>query len=200
MRRIDSVDELLALYQQPKRVSLEKVAARLGPLHREWIEASRFAVLSTAGGGGVHGSPRGEDGPVVRVQDDRTLLLPDWRGNNRLDCLRDIVEDGRVALLFMVPGCGVTVRVNGRAFLTDDAELRQGFAKGPSLPATVVVVEIAEIYVQCAKALMRSDLWKRDDSKAVPSLGSMLAEVSGGEFGGAEFDASYESDAAKRLW
>jgi uncharacterized protein len=108
---------------RPSPTSLAKVARRLTPLYRRWIEAARFCVLSTVGPEGTDGSPRGDDGPVVRVVDDRTLWLPDWRGNNRIDSLRNIVRDGRVSLMFMVPGSNNVVRVNGRAVLTDDPDV-----------------------------------------------------------------------------
>ena len=145
MPKITTLEALHAHYEAPVPSSLKKVAQRLTPLYRRWIEGARFAVLSTAGPEGVHGSPRGDDGPVVRVVDETTLMIPDWWGNNRLDCLRDIVQDGRAALLFLVPGTNTTVRVNGRAFLTDDEDLRRSFAKGDRLPATVIVLEVAEV-------------------------------------------------------
>jgi PPOX class probable FMN-dependent enzyme len=200
MRVIETIAALEALYPSPAGASLAKVSSRLTPLYRAWIEASRFCILSTVGPGGVHGSPRGDDGPVVRVADDRTLLMPDWRGNNRLDCLRDIVEDGRVALLFLVSGSGTTVRVNGQAMLSDDSGLRETFAGGGSMPTTVIVIELREVYTQCAKALMRSGLWQRDDSAAVPTVGQILAEVSQGAHGGADYDAGYDARAKTKLW
>lgn len=200
MRTLTEVDELTALYPEAVPAAVAKVAARLTPLYREWIEGSRFCILSTAGPEGVHGSPRGDDGPVVRVRDDRTLLMPDWRGNNRLDCLRDIVRDGRVALLFLVPGSNTTVRVNGRAVVTDDDALRESFARKSILPATVIVISIAEVYSQCAKALIRSGLWGRDDRDSVPTVGQILAEVTDGAHGGAGYDANYEDYARPRLW
>ena len=113
MRTIKSVDDLTALYPDAVPASITKVARRLTSLYWDWIEGSRFCILSTVGPDGVHGSPRGDDGSVVRVEGERTLLLPDWRGNNRLDCLRDIVEDGRVALLFMVPGSNFNGHMSG---------------------------------------------------------------------------------------
>ncbi|MEC3859826.1 MSMEG_1061 family FMN-dependent PPOX-type flavoprotein [Mesobacterium sp. TK19101] len=146
MRKITTLDDLHRLYDAPVPSALRKVADRLTPLYRQWIEGARFCVLSTAGPEGVHGSPRGDNGPVVRVADAQTLLLPDWWGNNRLDCLRDIVQDGRVALLFLVPGTHTTVRVNGRAVLTDDQDLRDSFAKGDKRPKTVIVIIVAEVY------------------------------------------------------
>lgn len=200
MRKIEDLSELEALYADPAEASLRKVARHLTPLYRKWIEGSRFCILSTVGRDGVHGSPRGDDGPVVRVTGPKTLLMPDWRGNNRLDCLRDIVEDGRVAMLFMVPGSNTTVRVNGRAILTDDPDLRASFAKGDKHPATVIVFTLAEVYTQCAKALLRSDLWNRNDAKGLPTVGDILADMTSGEMGGAEYDANYPEYAMPRMW
>ncbi|MEQ9260793.1 MAG: pyridoxamine 5'-phosphate oxidase family protein [Roseovarius sp.] len=200
MRRIESVEALTALYPDAVPLALAKVSPCLTPLYRQWIEGSRFCILSTVGPEAVHGSPRGDDGPVVRVEDDRTLAMPDWRGNNRLDCLRDIVEDGRVALLFLVPGSNTAVRVNGRAVLTDDESLRQSFARKSILPATVIVIEIAEVYTQCAKALMRSGLWGRDDRDTVPTVGQIMAEMTDGAEGGPDYDANYEERARPRMW
>ena len=200
MRKIETLDDLSVLYPEAVPASITKVADRLTPLYRQWVEGARFCILSTVGPQGVHGSPRGDDGPVVRVQDARTLLLPDWRGNNRLDCLRDIVEDGRVAVLFMVPGSNTTVRVNGWAFLTDDMALRESFARKSILPATVIVIELAEVYTQCAKALIRSGLWGRNDKDTVPTVGQILAEMSDGEMGGDAYDAGYEEYAKPRMW
>lgn len=201
MRKITSPEALEALYGAPVPAALAKVAPELTPLYRRWIEGARFCVLSTVGPEGVHGSPRGDDGPVVRITDARTLMMPDWRCNNRLDCLRDIVTDGRVALLFLVPGTNTTVRVNGRALLTDDEDLRRSFAKGERLPATVIVVEVAEVYTQCAKALMRSGLWTCGDiSAGLPTMGEILADMSGGAMGGKAYDRTYPEYAKPRMW
>ncbi|MGR3370552.1 MAG: pyridoxamine 5'-phosphate oxidase family protein [Sagittula sp.] len=200
MNRIASIPDLEALYPEAVPAALVKVSPVLTPLYRRWVEAARFCILSTVGPEGVHGSPRGDDGPVIRVDGPDRLLLPDWRGNNRLDCLRDIVSDGRCALLFMIPGTHTTVRVNGRAFLTDDPDLRQSFAKGERLPATVIVIEISEVYTQCAKALMRSGLWPRDATLDLPSVGEILADMSQGAQGGADYDRNYPEYAKTRLW
>ena len=200
MRKVSSTEDLEALYKDPAPLSLKKVAHSLTPLYRQWIEGARFCILSTVGPEGVHGSPRGDDGPVVRIRDDRTLLMPDWRGNNRLDCLRDIVADGRAAFLFLVPGTDTTVRVNGRAWLTDDADLRASFEKGGRQPTTVIVFEISEIYTQCAKALMRSGLWARNDGASVPTVGQILSEMTDGTEGGAAYDANYADYAKPRMW
>ena len=201
MRRIDSVAALEPLYGAPSTPALRKVANRLTPLYRDWIMASRLCIVSTVGPAGADGSPRGDDGPVVAELDPGTLALPDWRGNNRLDSLRNIVEDGRIALMFMVPGSDNVVRVNGRAWLTDDADLRDRFARDGKLPATVVVIEISEVYIQCARALMRARTWAgEDESAALPSAGAILAEVTEGVEGGAEYDREWPRRAAETMW
>lgn len=132
MQFIDDITALEALYGTPGAASIRKVARQLTPLYRKWIMASRLCVLSTVGPEGVDGSPRGDDGPVVMELDPGTLALPDWRGNNRLDSLRNIVRDPRVALMFMVPGSNNVVRVNGTARLTADADLCAGSRKRAS--------------------------------------------------------------------
>lgn len=201
MRTLSTVEDLHALYGAPAPASLTKVASALTPLYRRWIEGARFCVLSTAGPDGVHGSPRGDKDPVVTVADAKTVLMPDWRGNNRLDCLRDIVMDGRVALLFLVPGTNTTVRINGTAVLTDDDALRQQFAKGDRLPATVIVTTVTEVYTQCAKALMRSELWTCGDvSQGLPTTGEILADMSKGAMGGQDYDKTYPEYAKPRMW
>lgn len=200
MRRIETVEVLEALYKAPSEASLRKVAQRLTPAYRRWIAASRFCVISTVGPDGTDGTPRGDDGPVVLELDPGTLAMPDWSGNNRLDTLRNIVRDGRISLMFMVPGDNVVVRVNGSAWLTDDAELRARFERRGRLPATVAVIEIAEVYAQCPKALLRSGLWGRDDGDATPSLGEILAEMTSGEIEAGAWDRSYTERARQTLW
>lgn len=201
MRKIEDITALEALYGEPGAPSLRKVADRMTPLYRKWIMASKLCMLSTAGAMGTDGSPRGDDGPVVLELDEHHLAMPDWRGNNRLDSLRNIVSDGRVSLMFMVPGSNNVVRVNGRAFLTDDADLRARFDKKGRQPATVIVVEIAEIYTQCARALMRAKTWSGvDESSDLPTTGEILAEMTSGEEGGAPYDAAWGPRAAKTMW
>lgn len=200
MAWVEDIAALEALYGTPGAPSLRKVAHRLTPLYRKWIMASRFCVLSTVGPNGTDGSPRGDDGPVVTELDEHTLALPDWRGNNRLDSLRNIIEDGRVSLMFMVPGSNTIVRVNGRARLTTDQDLRTRFEHKGRLPATVIVITIAEVYTQCARAPMRAGLWTRDDSAGLPSVGDILAEMTAGEEGGATYDTDWGKRAAKTLW
>jgi PPOX class probable FMN-dependent enzyme len=199
--RIETIEALEALYGPPGAPSLLKVARRLTPLYRKWIMASKLCVLSTVGPEGTNGSPRGDDGPVVLELDPGTLALPDWRGNNRLDCLRDIVEDGRVSLMFLVPGSNNVVRVNGRAWLTADADMRARFERQSRQPATVIVIEIGEIYTQCARALMRAGTWQGlCDRPDLPSPGEILAEMTDGAEGGTAYDAEWPIRAAKTMW
>ncbi|OED39872.1 pyridoxamine 5'-phosphate oxidase [Chromatiales bacterium (ex Bugula neritina AB1)] len=200
MNWIKSIEELERLYDAAVPTSLEKVAAQLTPLYRRWIEVSRFVVVSTVGPEGTDASPRGDIEPVVHIADAKTIWLPDWRGNNRIDTLRNIVRDGRISLMFMVPGCNNVVRINGRALLTADAETLAHFERKGKQPKTVTVISIDEIYFQCAKALMRSTLWSSDDESAlVPSAGDFIKEFKAG-FDGTAYDADYPESSKARMW
>jgi len=200
MDYVTSVAALETLYGDPAEASLRKVATRLTPSYRRWIMASRFCVLSTVGPGGTDGSPRGDDGPVVAVLDETTLALPDWRGNNRMDSLRNIVEDGRVSLMFMVPGSTTVVRVNGTARVTLDAGLRARFQRSGRQPRSVIVIRLAEVYTQCARALMRAGLWAGAPAPDLPTAGDILAEVTEGGIDGADYDAAWADRAARTMW
>ena len=201
MTFIEDEAALAALYGAPKAAATRKVASRLTPAYRAWIEASRFAVLATVGPEGTDASPRGDDGPVARVADERTLWLPDWRGNDRIDSLRNVVRDGRVSLMFMVPGSGNVVRVNGRARLSADPDLLACFDRGAGRrPRSVMVIAVAEVYFQCARAVLRARLWSGEPAPALPSAGEMLAATSGGEEGGADYDAAWPARAARTMW
>jgi PPOX class probable FMN-dependent enzyme len=200
MQSITKMRDLEALYGKPSTAAIRKVSPQITPLYRRWMMASRFCVLTSVGPEGTDGSPRGEDGPVVLELDPQTLAMPDWRGNNRLDSLRNIVSDGRVSLMFMVPGSATIVRVNGRAVLTADADLRARFELGGRLPATVIVITLKEIYAQCARAPVRAGLWHRDDSAVVPTMGDILSEMTNGTEGGKSFDAKYASLETDALW
>ncbi|MCF6231949.1 MAG: pyridoxamine 5'-phosphate oxidase family protein [Rhodobacteraceae bacterium] len=198
---IKDIASLEALYGTPGVAATRKVARRMTPTYRAWIMASRLCVLTTVGADGTDGSPRGDDGPVVMELDPGTLAMPDWRGNNRMDSLRNIVSDGRVSLMFMVPGSNNVVRLNGTAVVSADGALRQKFAKANRLPATVIVITIVEIYSQCARALMRAKTWDSgDQSIGLPTVGDMLAEMTNGEVGGAEYDRLWGPRAAITMW
>jgi len=152
-------------------------------------------VLTTVGPEGTDGSPRGDQGPVVQVIDPTTLALPDWKGNERIDSLRNIVRDGRVSLMFLIPGSTNALRVNGTARLTADPALCASFTRDDKHPRTVIVIQIAEVYPQCARALQRSALWTSGDvSQGLPSIGTMLAEASEGAIDATQYD----EDRAKR--
>ncbi len=201
MEFIESIEALEAVYGEVHPAAVLKVAKRMTPAYRKWIGASRMCVMSTAGPEGVDGTPRGDVDPVVREIDDQTLAMPDWRGNNRLDSLRNIVRDGRIALMFMVPGDNIVLRVNGRAKLTADEDLRKSWEQKGKHPATVILIRIDEIYPQCPKALIRSRLWSSgDESKGLPSLGDMLTEMSKGDFDGAEFDKGLPERLKETIW
>ena len=198
--QITDIVALEALYGTPGKPSLMKVTDHLNNTYRTWIERSRFCILSTIGDAGTDGSPRGDDGPVVRVQDAKTLLMPDWRGNNRMDSLRNIVSDGRVSLMFMIPGSNNVIRVNGTAVVSVAPDLLSSFSDKGRAPRSVIVITIAEVYSQCARALMRSKTWTSgDESAGLPSVGQMLAEVEEG-FDGAAYDAEWGARAEKTMW
>jgi len=191
--QVHSAEQLAALYGQPSEAALIKESAVLTAAYRALLEASPFVVLATTGPGGLDASPRGDPAPVLVVQDERTLLLPDRRGNHRLDSLRNIVADPRVALLCLVPGTSETLRINGRARVSADPVLCQRLAIAGKPPATVVVISIDVVYVQCARALARSQLWHPATWPArntLPSAGEMLSSASQGRFDGAAYDAA----------
>ncbi len=201
MDTINSLDALHALYGTPPEAALRKVATQLTPSYRRWIMASRLCILTTVGPEGTDGSPRGDDGPVVAELDPKTLAMPDWRGNNRLDSLRNIVTDGRVSLMFMVPGSNTVIRVNATATLTADPELRAKFARKTLQPATVILIHIQQIYSQCARALLRAGTWSgTDQSAGLPTPGEILDEMTSGEIDGATYDADWAPRAAKTMW
>ncbi len=199
MKTITDIAELEALYDAPAPNSLAKVTPHLTPHYRRWIDAARFVVVSTVGPEGTDGSPRGDDGPVVRIVDDRTLWMPDWRGNNRIDTLRNIVRDGRVSLLFMVPGSLNVVRINGTAVLTDDAAVTATFEQRGKHPKSVVIITTGDVYFQCAKAVMRAGLWTRDDADGLPTAGEFIQEMKA-DFDGASYDAGYSDHARGKMW
>jgi len=204
MSKITSIEALEALYQPaPAPASLVKVAHAITPHYRQLIAASPFATLATIGPEGIDCSPRGDRPGFVRIHDDKTLMMPDRRGNNRIDSLRNIVRDPRCALLFLIPGSGTTLRANGRAHLSADPALLERFAVDEKAPRTVIVLEIDEIYFQCARAIIRSDLWNPDnhvDPASLPSPGQILAAMTGNAVGGAGYDKAWPERAKASMW
>ena len=193
---VATLDQLAAIYDPPRELVLKKVIPQLEPKALAFIAASPFAILATTGPQGVHATPRGDAPGFIRPLDDRTLALPDRRGNNRLDALRDIIANPAVALLFFVPGAGEALRVNGRARITADPELRESFTVQGKVPATVVLVTVEEVYMQCAKAISRSRLWgERARPAAVPSMGELIAAHTRGLVD----PKTYDAEAPQRL-
>jgi len=197
---IKSIEELEALYGRPKAPSLQKVATEITPGYRAYIEAAPFVALATVGPEGTDCTPRGDEGQVVFIEDSHTLALPDWRGNDRIDSLRNVVRDGRVSLMFLVPGSSMIVRVNGRARLTANAEKLAQYGKQGKLPRSVMLIKIEELYFQCARAVMRADLWNVPNTPSLPTAGDILHEMTSGEFEGKEYDKTWPERAAKTLW
>ena len=188
---VTSIDALERLYGEPYGPSISKVADRITTPYRAFIEAAPFFALASGGPDGMDCSPRGDAPGFVRVHDEKTLLIPDRLGNNRIDSLRNILEDPRVALLFLIPGCGETIRVVGRAAISTDPALAQSFIVNGKTPRAVLIVTVDRIYYQCAKAIVRSKLWdatRQVDRKSLPSAGTILADLTQGKMGGPEHD------------
>jgi PPOX class probable FMN-dependent enzyme len=190
--------ELEGMYAKPMETSLLKELDHIGPHYRALIESSPFVALATSGPEGLDCSPRGDAPGFVRIADVKTLMIPDRRGNNRIDSLRNIVRDPRVALLFLIPGVSETMRVNGRAALSTDPELLESFKVDGKAPRCVIVVTVERAYFQCAKAIVRSKLW--DPAMHVPrgklaTTGAMVAALTKGKV-----DAeSYDREAPARI-
>jgi PPOX class probable FMN-dependent enzyme len=195
---LTTMEQLEALYSQPHERSLRKEIAYINDDYRAFIEVAPFAVLATSGPQGLDCSPRGDAPGFVRIVDERTLALPDRLGNNRLDSLRNIIVEPRVALLFMIPGVGESLRVNGRGRITDDPEWLDSFAVGGKLPRTVLLIDVDSVYFHCSRALVRSKLWdpaQHVERSTLPSAGQMLRRVSGAEFD----DAAYDRELPERV-
>src|SRR5499433_2157 len=183
---IRSIEELETIYKDPAEPALAKVTDYVTSDYGALIAASPFVALATSGPEGLDCSPRGDLAGFVRIHDEKTLMMPDRRGNNRVDSLRNIVRDPRVALLFLIPGSGSTLRVNGRAHLSRDTALIASFKVDGNAPRSVIVICIEEIYFQCARAIVRADLWnpgKRVHPGTLPTPGQILAAMSDNNVG-----------------
>ena len=188
---IESIADLEALFGPVGEASIRKEVPYLHPHYQAVIKASPFAVLATAGAQGLDVSPRGDPAGFVEVQDEHTLLLPERRGNNRVDSLRNIVADPRVALLFLVPGVGETLRVNGRATISVQPALLERFAMNGQLPKCVLVIAVETALFQCARAIVRSNLWHpvpSDAPRPVPTPGEMLEALTQASIDGEAYD------------
>jgi uncharacterized protein len=168
--RITTLDQLATHYGAVNPNSLRKELPRLSPEYRRLLDASPFMAVATSGPGGLDCSPRGDPAGFVRVLDDQTIAFADRRGNNRLDTLKNLIADPRIGLLFLIPGINETLRINGRAVLSTEPSLIKSFVYQGKAPACVIVVAIEAVYFQCARALIRSDLWNAARHVARTSL------------------------------
>jgi PPOX class probable FMN-dependent enzyme len=203
MSIISTIEDLEAIYGQPNDASTVKVADRVTPHYRVLIDKSPFVALATSGPEGLDCSPRGDLPGFIRIHDDKTLMMPDRRGNNRVDSLRNIVRDPRIGLLFLIPGSGSTLRVNGRAQVSVDPDLLASFRIDGKAPRTVVVMTVEEIYFQCARAIVRAELWNPDKHVSpadLPTPGQILAAMSENTVGGEAYDKAWPARAAQTMW
>lgn len=191
--RVTDLAALEALYGTPAAASIKKEIDYLHPHYQAFVKAAPFVALATQGPDGLDASPRGDPAGFVHIHDDKTLLLPDRRGNNRIDSLRNIVHDPRVALLFLIPGVGETLRVNGRAVISTDPEWLARFAVEGKLPLSVLVVHVEKVFFQCSRAVLRARLWDpavQIARTALPSTGMILQDLSQAEIDGKAYDAA----------
>lgn len=193
---ITELTELERLYGTVARPSIAKVTDHIHPAYRPFIDASPFVALATSGPDGLDVSPRGDPAGFIDIEDDRTLLLPDRRGNNRIDSLRNILHDNRVALLFLIPGIGETLRVNGTAAISTDPVLLERFAVNNQQPKTVLRIAVDTVFFQCSRAILRAGLWDvttQIPRQSLPSTGSILRQI-------AEIDGdAYDKALPERL-
>jgi PPOX class probable FMN-dependent enzyme len=200
---VATMEQLEALYGERKQTTIRKEVDRLSTGYRKLIEAAPYVVVATAGPEGLDCSPKGDPAGFVRILDDRTLAIPDRPGNNRLDGYRNIVRDPRVSLLFLIPGVGETLRVNGRGSISVDPELMGSFAINGKLPRSVLIVHIDIVFFHCSKAAVRAKLWdeaSRVDRKSLPSTGSLIAELTAGELGGEPYDRALPERVKAELY
>jgi PPOX class probable FMN-dependent enzyme len=203
MSAITTVEQLEALYGVPGEASLVKELDHVSPEYAAFIQASPFVALATGGPEGLDCSPRGDLAGFVRMQDPKTLLMPDRRGNNRADSLRNIIRDPRVGLLFLVPGSGTTLRINGRARITTDADLCASFAVEGKPARSVTVISVDAVYFQCARAIVRSELWnpkRHVDTRSLPTPGRILEIASRKSIDGRTYDSEWPERAKKTMW
>ena len=196
--QIKTIEQLERLYGEPRPVAVLKEVEEITPSYAKLIEAAPFVAIATSGPGGLDCSPKGDPAGFIRILDKKTLAIPDRPGNNRIDGMRNLVRDPRIALLFLIPGVGETLRVNGRAAISVDPDLLQSFAIGGKLPRAVMLVTVERIYFHCSKAIVRSKLWSEStkvERASLPSTGTIIAELSNGKFGG----ESYDREAPARI-
>lgn len=195
---VTTMEQLEAIYGKPHGPAVVKEIDHISSGYRKLIEAAPFVAIATSGPEGLDCSPKGDPAGFVHILDDKTLAIPDRPGNNRIDGFRNILRDPRIALLFLIPGVGETLRVNGRASISIDPELMARFTINGKLPRSVLIVRIDSIFFHCSKAIVRSKLWDENskiDRKSLPSTGTIIAEVSAGTLGG----EAYDREAPERI-
>lgn len=200
---ISTTEQLESLYGEPMPRAITKELDQISDHYRAFIEKAPFVVVATSGPEGLDCSPRGDPPGFVRVPDNKTVLIPDRRGNNRVDTLRNIVRDPRISLLFLIPGVGETIRINGTAVIDTDPQLCESFIMKGKLPRSVITVTVEKIYFQCQKALVRAKLWDVDAQTPrtdLPSTGAMLQALSDETFDGNEYDRRYREHMKKSIY
>ncbi|MBV9346802.1 MAG: pyridoxamine 5'-phosphate oxidase family protein [Pseudolabrys sp.] len=188
---VESVAQLESLYGEPMPTALAKEIDHISQGYRALIEAAPFVIIATSGPDGLDCSPKGDMPGFVRIVDERTVMIPDRPGNNRLDGFKNLMTDPRIALLFLIPGVGETLRINGRGQVSVDPALRESFAVNGKPARAVLIVTIETIFFHCSKAIMRGKLWDAKaqiDRKSLPSTGTIIAELTDGKLGGAQYD------------
>ncbi|MDY8109890.1 pyridoxamine 5'-phosphate oxidase family protein [Fulvimarina sp. 2208YS6-2-32] len=200
---VTSTEGLEALYGAVAPPSITKEVDHIHPAYRPFIEAAPFLVLATAGPEGLDATPRGDPAGFVHIEDERTLLLPDRRGNNRIDSLRNIISDPRVGLLFLIPGIGETLRVNGTATISvSEADLAL-FEHAGQRPRSVLRISVSSVFFQCSRAVIRAGLWNKEtqiERSMLPSPGSILRQLSAGEVDGEAYDDALPKRLAETLY
>lgn len=200
---VTSIEALEEIYGAPVERALTKEIDHISDHYRQFIEAAPFVVVATVGPEGLDSSPRGDPAGFMRVTDRKTVMMPDRRGNNRLDSLRNLVRDPRISLLFLIPGVNETMRINGTARIVTDPALRESFAIQGKAPATVIVTTVDTIYYQCPKALVRSKLWSPEaqiDRASLPTTGEMQRALVGGDFDGEAYDRDYPAHMKRTIY
>jgi len=203
MKFISSVEELVAIYGQPGEASLVKEIDYIADIYAQFIKLSPFVGLATVADDGIDCSPRGDKPGFVRIADQKTLIMPDRRGNNRIDSLSNIARDPRTSFMFLIPGSNTVLRANGRAKICVDPELLHSFEMEGRTPRSAIVLTVERVYFQCARALLRSGLWDpaaQIKPDQIPTPGEMLAALSFGEVGGEKYDDEWADRAQKTMW
>ena len=201
--RVSDLETLGAIYGSPAIASIKKEVDYIHPHYRRLVEAAPFAVLATNGPDGLDASPRGDPAGFIRVYDEKTLLLPDRRGNNRIDSLRNIIHDPRVALIFLIPGVGETLRINGEATITTDPALLEQFSMDGKLPSSVLIIKVEKVFFQCSRAILRSRLWDsilHIERGSLPSAGVILEALSNAEIDGLKYDSDLPERVKKTMY